>query len=236
MYLECYKANRAGARCRFAVVSFTIMTQPRGALIVFEGTDKSGKTTQCKKLVQFLNDSGHLASLFLFPDRTTRIGQLIDAYLKKGMELEDHAIHLLFSANRWECMSQIERYLREGVTVVMDRYAFSGVAFSAAKSGMSLDWCKQTDSGLPNPDICFFLNASPESISKREDFGSERYETAPFQSRVLLTYQQLLHDKTINWHVIDAVRDLEEIHREIKCVVLKLLQQIECQPLGRLWE
>lgn len=36
-------------------------------------------------------------------DRTTAIGQMIDAYLKQSTELDDRAIHLLFSANRWEC-------------------------------------------------------------------------------------------------------------------------------------
>jgi len=33
----------------------------------------------------------------------------------------------------------------------VDRYAFSGVAFSAAKDGLSLEWCKQPDRGLPRP-------------------------------------------------------------------------------------
>ena len=35
-------------------------------------------------------------------DRTTTIGQMIDGYLKSNVEMEDHVIHLLFSANRWE--------------------------------------------------------------------------------------------------------------------------------------
>lgn len=39
----------------------------------------------------------------LFPtERTTEIGQLISSYLVKEKNLEDHAVHLLFSANRWE--------------------------------------------------------------------------------------------------------------------------------------
>ncbi|KAG7263320.1 hypothetical protein CRUP_002212, partial [Coryphaenoides rupestris] len=37
-----------------------------------------------------------------FPDRTTTIGQLISSYLESKSDLEDHTIHLLFSANRWE--------------------------------------------------------------------------------------------------------------------------------------
>lgn len=36
------------------------------------------------------------------PDRTTPIGQMIDAYLQSKSELDDHVIHLLFAANRWE--------------------------------------------------------------------------------------------------------------------------------------
>lgn len=35
-------------------------------------------------------------------DRTTPIGQMIDSYLKSQVDMEDHVIHLLFSANRWE--------------------------------------------------------------------------------------------------------------------------------------
>ena len=38
-------------------------------------------------------------------DRTTAIGKMIDAYLRSESELDDHAIHLLFSANRWELAS-----------------------------------------------------------------------------------------------------------------------------------
>ena len=39
---------------------------------------------------------------FFCADRTTAIGGIIDKYLKKQLELDDHAAHLLFSANRWE--------------------------------------------------------------------------------------------------------------------------------------
>lgn len=40
--------------------------------------------------------------LWSFPDRTTAVGRMIDAYLSSKAELDDAAIHLLFSANRWE--------------------------------------------------------------------------------------------------------------------------------------
>lgn len=40
----------------------------------------------------------------LTPDRTTAIGKMIDAYLQSKAEMDDRAIHLLFAANRWECV------------------------------------------------------------------------------------------------------------------------------------
>jgi len=41
-------------------------------------------------------------TLLAFTDRTTAIGAVIGDYLSKKCELDDHAVHLLFSANRWE--------------------------------------------------------------------------------------------------------------------------------------
>ena len=67
------------------------------------------------------------------------------------------------------------------------RYAYSGVAFSAAKDGLSLDWCRQPDRGLPRPDVVYFLDVSPEEAAKRGGFGEERYEKAEFQVRPVLT-------------------------------------------------
>ena len=68
-----------------------------------------------------------------FPDRTTNIGIIINSYLSCEKELDDHAIHLLFSANRWEIEKEIVSTLMSGTSVFLDRYAYSGVAFSAAK-------------------------------------------------------------------------------------------------------
>jgi dTMP kinase len=86
----------------------------RGRFIVFEGLDRSGKSTQVENLAKKLEENGRRAVVKKFPgrreawrpaltpDRTTAIGKMIDAYLQNANELDDHAIHLLFSANRWE--------------------------------------------------------------------------------------------------------------------------------------
>lgn len=76
------------------------MMKARGSLIVFEGLDRCGKTSQIGLLRQ--NPIFQNIVHYNFPNRTTIIGQIIDSYLKCKSETEDHAIHLLFSANRWE--------------------------------------------------------------------------------------------------------------------------------------
>ena len=59
---------------------------------------------------------------------------MLNQYLRnKDFKFSDEAIHLFFSANRWEMKEQILRDLESGITLVCDRYAFSGVAYSAAK-------------------------------------------------------------------------------------------------------
>ncbi|NXT73407.1 KTHY kinase, partial [Zapornia atra] len=89
--------------------------------------------------------------------------------------------------------------LHQGVTLVVDRYAFSGVAFTSAKENFCLDWCKQPDIGLPKPDLILFLQLSPEEAAGRGDFGNERYENSSFQERVLQAFQLLMKDSTLNW-------------------------------------
>jgi dTMP kinase len=74
----------------------------RGALIVFEGCDRVGKSTQCRRLVEALEKSGINAKMMSFPNRKTTIGTQINAYLNSEINLEDHSVHLLFAANRWE--------------------------------------------------------------------------------------------------------------------------------------
>jgi dTMP kinase len=119
----------------------------RGAFILLEGCDRSGKSTQCARLVERLVQAGVPVRALRFPERTTEIGKMINSYLTCTAELDDRAVHLLFSANRWEQRGHIMQLLEQGTTIVCDRYTFSGVAFSASKPGMDIEWCKAPDAG-----------------------------------------------------------------------------------------
>jgi len=219
----------------------------RAPFIVIEGLDRSGRTTQTHKLHEALKDIGVEAKLIKFPDRTTAIGQMIDAYLRSTSELDDHAIHLLFSANRWELAPTIEKLLNTGTAIICDRYAFSGIAFSASKVTdggeplLSFEWCKSPDIGLPAPDIVLFLDITPEKAKARGGYGEERYEKEEMQKRVRENFRRIGEDickETIlgtRWAAIDAGRDQDLVAKDVWTLVEDLVTTGVESPVKKLW-
>lgn len=206
----------------------------RGALIVFEGCDRSGKTTQCQKLMNRLQQQGAPVYSIKFPDRLTPIGNILNKYLECKADISSHALHLLFSANRWETMPKMIDKMSEGVHLIVDRYAYSGVAFSATKPGMNIDWCKQADKGIIKPDVVIFLDVDLLSIQNREGFGKERYENDSTQIHAKTNYEKL---KDETWKIVDANRSITEVHEEIYTIVKTIIKNIKTShiPPERLW-
>ncbi|XP_075919529.1 thymidylate kinase-like [Petromyzon marinus] len=212
------------------------MSLRRGALLVLEGADRAGKSTQAALLVDhLLTRAGVSAQGMAFPDRTTHIGQLVSSYLQRNVELDDHVVHLLFSANRWERASLIREKLQAGVTLVVDRYAFSGVAFTAAKPGFDPEWCRHPDVGLPRPDLVLFLSVPPAHAQQRGRYGDERYEHAAFQQRVLQRYDELARDPTLTWEQVDGTGSPDEVHQRILPLATRAIQQAATNPILPLW-
>ncbi|KZV74510.1 thymidylate kinase [Peniophora sp. CONT] len=205
----------------------------RGAFIVIEGLDRSGKSTQAAALLKRLEESGVRAVLHKFPDRTTTIGKMIDGYLRSATELDDRAIHLLFSANRWELAASIERQLSDGILVLCDRYAFSGIAFSAAK-GLPYDWCASPDAGLPAPDATLFFDVTPEAARTRGGFGEERYEKEEMQSRVRDIFGNIGLRMGERWNRVDAGRSIQDVEESVWTIMENYVGGVD-GPVSRLW-
>ncbi|KAJ2937084.1 hypothetical protein H1R20_g8, partial [Candolleomyces eurysporus] len=187
---------------------------------------------------------------------------MIDSYLKSTSELDDHAIHLLFSANRWEMASTIETLLNEGTTIICDRYAFSGIAFSASKvtttpssssstsattvPKLPFEWCRAPDVGLPAPDLVLFLDIAPEQARLRGGYGEERYEKEEMQARVRQAFKQLGDETRTSsptgvtasgkqWLVVDAGKERDVVSAEMWSHVEPLVKSGLTSPIGKLW-
>ncbi|KAN0059840.1 Thymidylate kinase [Thecaphora frezii] len=215
--------------------SASVRARERGLFIVVEGLDRAGKSTQVARLANKLG-----AKEIKFPNRTTAIGQMINSYLAQTSNLDDKAIHLLFSANRWECVQSILDTLAEGGSIVCDRYAFSGIAYSCAK-GLHYDWCRAPDIGLPLPDLTLFLDLDAEAAAVRGGYGQERYEKREFQTKVRNAFRLVANDVESHggkWMTVDAARSLDEVTREIQRVVLQSTATIDLRTsqVGKLFE
>ncbi|XP_030949850.1 thymidylate kinase-like [Quercus lobata] len=128
--------------------------------------------------------------------------------------------------------SLMETKLKTGTTLIVDRYSYSGVAFSSAK-GLDLEWCKAPEIGLLSPDLVLYLDIQPEKAAERGGYGGERYEQLEFQKKVAKCYQ-VLHDAS--WKIIDACQPIEDIEKQLQEIVLDCV--MTCQkgkPLSNLW-
>lgn len=76
--------------------------------------------------------------------------------------------------------------LLQGYTIVCDRYAYSGVAYTAAKQrpGLDIPACRAPDQGLPAPDVVLYLDLPQQAAAARAGYGEERYEKVEFQQQV----------------------------------------------------
>ncbi|KAJ5191552.1 Thymidylate kinase [Penicillium cinerascens] len=200
----------------------------RGALIVVEGLDRAGKSSQCEMLQNYLTEQGQKVKYIRFPDRTTPIGKLIDSYLRGAVNQDDHSIHLLFSANRWEIAKSIEEDINSGITVIVDRYSYSGAVYSAAKANptLSLEWAWQPELGLPRPDICLFLSISAEEAAKRGGYGAERYENEAMQTRVRELFRTLF-ERQKDVCIVNAGKSLVEVSRDIQSAVSECVARLD---------
>jgi len=140
------------------------------ALIVLEGINASGKKTQAELLVHNLKRIGRKAVLIDFPSYETPVGKLIASYLKgyfgARSKVPPQFASLLYALDRYSRKPEIEDFLRNGYTVVLDRYTQANLAFqtaglSAQRRKNMLAWIEKVEEGLPKADVVVFLDVPP---------------------------------------------------------------------------
>jgi dTMP kinase len=193
----------------------------RGKIIVIEGTDKAGKSSQSRMLAEALKVSGKICVILDFPDYTTPIGMEIKAFLEGKRDYLPEVKHLLFSANRWEKKKEIESMLENGTIIVMNRYWQSNLVYGVA-NGMDINWLLRLDKGLPKEDIVLVILVNPSMSAKRAEMQDAFESDIQLAASAYKNY--LKFAKQYRWKIIDGSKSKEQVHQEIMKIIRKELK------------
>src|SRR3989449_10895631 len=136
-------------------------------LIALEGIDQAGKKTQTRLLSASLRGEGFKVGTLSFPIYSTSSGRLIRSFLAGRANTSPHALHILYSLNRWENMETITGALKKNDLVICNRYIPSNLAYGEAR-GLSVQWLAGPDPGLAEARAVFVPGVpTPQSVPRK---------------------------------------------------------------------
>ncbi|HEY1557539.1 MAG TPA: dTMP kinase [Kofleriaceae bacterium] len=182
-----------------------------GRLIVIEGLDGAGTTTQARRLVDHLTARGVPAHLTREPSDGP-IGKLIremlvGAHAIAGHKLSQGTFGLLFAADRLDHLQrEVEPALARDAIVVSDRWYHSSLAYQG--TGADRDWIAQLNSRARRPDLTLFLQVSPEIAARRRAAAGraqELFEDLAMQQEVDAGYRATIAELLAAGEAIETI-------------------------------
>lgn len=195
------------------------MYLPKGKIIVFEGIDKAGKTTQAKLLEKKL---GRKCVRIDFPNYSTPIGKEIRQFLDGKRDYPDEVKMMLLSANRWERKDEIEKIVSKGTTVIMNRYYQSNLVYGISK-GLKLDWLLSLDKDMPKADLVIVIDIKPKTLVSRSKNVVDTFEKDLELIRRVKKNYRILANK-FNWRVVEGEKSVDEVHQQVLKIVTKFVK------------
>ena len=208
----------------------------RGILITFEGIDFTGKTTQSKRLFEYISRRDGPKDPFRdFAKRKgmdcvltrepggTKTGRKIREVLLNSSSLERWAELFLYLASRSQLMEEvIKPSLSSGKLVIVDRFSDSTFAYQGYGRKLPLSLLKRLNKRVTEgikPDLTFLLDDSPEKTFRRKGSKSpdrlER-EGKEFQKEVRVGYLKLAKEEPYRFRVIKVEKGIDETFEKIK--------------------
>jgi len=173
----------------------------RGKLIVIEGSDGAGKTTQLELLAKYLKENGQDVEIFDFPNYDSFFGKLITRYLHGELgepkDISGYYKALPYALDRFTHLKKMEEALSLGKIILCDRYTISNLAHQSTGFTQQSDkeefwkWYEQfeyIELGLPREDLVIYLYIDP------------KVSQSLFQNRIKKAY---LQGKTLDKHEED---------------------------------
>jgi dTMP kinase len=199
------------------------------ALLVIEGLDGAGKSTQVRLLQEYLTAKGTKYEYLHYPRTDSPVyGDLIARFLRGELgdnnSVNPYLVALIYAGDRADSKQLLEKWINQGITVILDRYVYSNIAYQCAKLA-DLDqklalkkWIMETEFGyfqLPKPDLNIFLDV-PFEFTRRKLTGNRMGN-----DRSYLNGQRDIHEEDLDFQ--NKVREVylsiegEEYFTRIDC-------------------
>jgi dTMP kinase len=197
-----------------------------GRLIVLEGLDGAGTTTQARRLVAHLGARAHLTR----EPSDGPVGKLIRQMLTGGHAIDDAAIAqstfgLLFAADRLDHLQrEVEPAIAAGKLVVSDRWYHSSLAYQG--TGADRDWITTLNSRARRPELTIFLQVRPEVAAARRALAKrteELFEAIEMQRAVDAGYKATISELSAAGERIEII-DGEATEDQVFAAILSLVQ------------
>lgn len=207
----------------------------RGKLIVFEGLDGSGTTTQAGLLATYLfnKDKRNRVLITREPTKDSIFGQELDRRLKGNLLPDEEVIDdggywasLFYNDRDWHNETIIKPNLALGNKVIIDRYRMSTDAYQSAQ-GADIDELIERQKHFVDPDLTLLLDVSAKTAMQRrgaESSKPEYFESLDFQKEIKRQYQIAAEKltKTDNVVIINGHPSIEKVSESIRKKIDKL--------------
>lgn len=197
--------------------------QSPGALIVLEGGDGAGKTSQARYLCSALRRKGYKVHPTAEPSRST-IGRLIRRDFLHGRKMSPEVEAFLFAADRFlHLKSEVRPALGAGKIVVCDRYMYASFAYQGAQ-GLDLKWLHEINRFAEKPDLAMYLDVPAETGLKRIRRKKSVLEELDLQRRVRQEYLKLVQSGELV--LVDSTHPIQQVREDILALVTRRLSDL----------
>jgi len=194
-------------------------------LIVFEGIDGSGKSTQIKLLANYLKKSKQDFFIHKYP---TKKAIKIKDFINFKLELSEDEAFFEYIQDIANEQKNIQKEL-EGALVICDRYVLSTLAYQSIQAPLDKRIQQAQLFNFRIPDIIFWLDIEPTKAMERKlkNKLADRFEADLLKlNKIRQNYYSLYQIKymTKNWVKLDALKDKKEIFLTVKSALSNLLK------------
>lgn len=187
----------------------------KGVLIVFEGTDGTGKSTQLQLLSRYLRDKGYPVITTREPTEGQYGLKIRELYVNRSKYSQEEELELFLADRREHVHELLTPALEQGKIILCDRYFLSTAAYQGAR-GFDPENILQLNHFAPNPDLALLFQVPLDTGLKRITSGRGDVPN-DFEQRESLDHVAAIFASIKRPYIqtIDSTGSIEEVHRMV---------------------